>query len=174
MFHQTKFTFETVFALALETVLPAIDTRAAVARFRRAVVNDKSAVRISVTFAAFALVASDAVDANFPFGAYHVHAVVHVHVADFPLEAARALANELPPGPRYQRAVPVVLAGIHRARIELALAILIHEVFRAVAYVPVDPVDAGAAVLTRLRQAFVHVDLAIFTWRHRETCFIKS
>ena len=151
-------------------MLPAIDTRAAVARLRRAMVNDKSAVRISVTFAALALVTSDTVHADFPVRAYHVDAVVHVHVADLALEAARALAHEFSPRPRYQRAVAVVLARVHRARIELALAVLVHEVLRTVAYVPVDSIDAGAAVLAWLRQTLVHVDLAVFTWRQACLC----
>lgn len=156
---------EAILALALESLLSEIDAGAAVAGDRGAVVDDEGAIWISVTLAALALVTGYAVDAYLAIGAYHVHAIVHVNVASFPLESAGTLADELPSGPRHQRAAPVVVARIRRARVVLPLAILVHEVFGTVAYVAVDPVDASAAILAGLRQTFVHVDLAIFTWR---------
>lgn len=153
---------EAVLTLALETVFPEIDTRAVVAGFRRAMVNDKGTIGIPVTLAAFALVAGDTIDANLALGAYDIDTVVHVYIASLALKASRTLADELAPQPRYHRTIPAILAGIYRADIVLALTILVHEILRAVASVPVDLVDAGATILARLRQTLVHVDLAVF------------
>lgn len=137
-------------------------------------VDDVSAIRISVTLATFALVTGDTVDANLPIGAYHVDTIVHVYVASFPFEATWTLADKFTPRSRYQRAVPVVVARICCASVVLPLAIFIHEVFRAVTYVSVDSIDASAAILTGLGQTLVHVDLAIFTFPFRWASAIES
>lgn len=141
---------ETILALALESLISKIYARTTVTRHCRAMVDDKSAIRISVTLATFALVTGDTVDANLSIGTYHVDAIVHVYVASFPFETTWTLADEFTPRPRYQRAVPVIVARISRASIVFPLAIFIHEVFRAITYVSVDSIDASAAILTGL------------------------
>ena len=165
---------EAVLTLALETVFPEIDTRAVVARFRRAMVNDKGTIRIPVTLAAFALVTGDTIDANLAVGTYDIDTVVHVYIANLALKAPWTLADKLAPQPRYHRTIPAILAGIYRADVVLAFTILVHEILRAVASVPVDLVDAGATILTRLRQTLVHVDLAVFPSVSRKTLAVVA
>lgn len=87
-------TLEALTAIAHETVFPEIGARAVIAGFRRAVVNDESAIGVPVPLVAFALVTGDTIDAYFTVGAYHVDAIVHVDVAHFPFETWRALADE--------------------------------------------------------------------------------
>lgn len=156
-------TLEAIFALALETVVPVIDTRAAITRFRCTMVNDKRTIRISVTIATYALVTNDTINAHLPIGTCHINAVVHIDITDLSLETTWTLAYEFTSRSWYQSAAPIILTGIYRAGIVLAFAIFIHEVFRTVAYVSINSIDAGAAVLAGLRQALIHIDLTIFT-----------
>lgn len=74
-----------------------------------------------------------------------------------------ALANKLPLRPRHQRTGTIVLTRIYGTRVIFPFTIITHEIPSAVAGIPVNAVDADTAVLARLGQALIDVDLAVLS-----------
>lgn len=157
--------FASVTRLALAPEVDVVDRNAvAVATVLvEAHVDNLGAVGLSGTLPTAALVLADAVDADPLVWTHDPDAVVDVDVANLALEAVRALADELALRRRREDAGAVVLARTGHAGVVLALAVVPGPVLGAVAAVALGLVDAGAAVLTGLGRALVHVHLAVFT-----------
>lgn len=56
-----------------------------------------------------------------------------------------------------------MLTRIRGAIVDVILAVWTGEANQTLARVPVQPIDAGASVLTRIGSAFVNVDFAAFS-----------